>query len=189
MVDNFVGGMPLIDRTRKDMITCRVVPLPLLRTMKRHSSSSSLPPNVGKIVRRVRLKVPPPKNRAAATGGYKPKSSFLSGMQWARAGIPMVLFSILSAWVVGNAYGGKLREMEVAQGKASISLRQAALEAEHDEMMERLSKIVASDFDNTKRIKRPEEILEERRLERQRRNAWHRRFYRWITQQDGRKKD
>jgi hypothetical protein len=151
-------------------------------------SSSSLPPDVGKIVRRPRLKIPPPRTVAAARGD-KEKSSFLSGKQWAQAGIPLILFSILSAWVVGNAYGGKLREMEVAQGKASISLRQAALEAEHDEMMERLSKIVASDFDNTKRIKRPDEILEERRLERQRRNAWHRRFYRWVTNQDDRTQD
>ena len=150
--------------------------------------SSTVPPNVGKIVRRPRVKVPPPK-RVVSVDLKGKGSSYLSVAQWARAGIPLVLFSILSAWVVSNAYGGKLRELEASQGKASISLRQAALEAEHEEMMERLSKIVASDFDNTKRIKRPEEVLEERRLERQKRNAWHRRFYRWITNQDDRKAD
>jgi hypothetical protein len=75
---------------------------------------------------------------------------------------------------------GKLREMEVSQGKTSQSLRQAALEKEHEEMMERLAKIVQQDFDNTKRIKRPQEILEERKRERQRRNAWHRRAYRAV---------
>ena len=64
-----------------------------------------------------------------------------------------MLFSVLSAWVASNAYGGKLKEMEVSQGKSSISLRQAAFEAEYDEMMERLSKIIKDDsFDNTKRI-------------------------------------
>lgn len=98
-----------------------------------------------------------------------------------RAGLPFVLFSILSAWVVSKALEGKLKEMETAQGKTSKSLRQAALESEHDEMMERLNKIVADDaFDNTKRIQRPHEILEERRLARERKNAWYRRAYRWV---------
>lgn len=97
-----------------------------------------------------------------------------------RVGAPFVLFSILAAWVVSNALDGKLKEMEASQGKTSKSIRQAALEQEHDEMMERLNKIVAQDFDNTKRIKRPHEILEERRKEREKRNAWHRRAYRAI---------
>lgn len=97
-----------------------------------------------------------------------------------RVGAPFVLFSILSAWVVSNALDGKLREMEASQGKTSQSVRQASLAAEHDDMMERLNKIVAEDFDNTKRIKRPHEVLEERRREREKRNAWHRRAYRAV---------
>jgi hypothetical protein len=97
-----------------------------------------------------------------------------------KAGVPFVLFSVLAAWVVSNALDGKLKEMEVSQGKSSKSLRQAKLEVEHDEMLERLNKIVAKDFDNTKRIKRPQEVLEERRLERERRNRWYRRLYRWV---------
>jgi hypothetical protein len=97
-----------------------------------------------------------------------------------RAGLPFVLFSILGAWVVSRALQGKLKEMEAAQGKTSQSLRQAALQTEHDEMMDRLNKIVQTDFDNTKRIKRPHEILEERRLERERKNVWYRRLYRWA---------
>lgn len=101
-----------------------------------------------------------------------------------KAGLPLILFTILASWVVGNAYSGKLKELEASQGKVSISLRQAAVQKEHDEMVERLNTIVKQDFDNTKRIKRPEEILEERRKERERRNAWHRRFYRWITSKD-----
>jgi hypothetical protein len=100
------------------------------------------------------------------------------------AGLPFVLFSVLAAWVVSNAISGKLKEREKSLGLESRSIRQAELEAEHDEMMERLSKIVKQDFDNTKRIKRPEEILEERRLERERRNKWYRRLYRWITRQE-----
>jgi hypothetical protein len=97
------------------------------------------------------------------------------------AGVPFVLFSVLAAWVVSNAVDGKLKEMEVSQGKSSVSLRQAAMAEEHDDMMERLGKIVETDFDNTKRIKRPHEVLEERRLEREKRNAWHRRTWRAFT--------
>lgn len=98
-----------------------------------------------------------------------------------KAGLPFVLFSVLASWVVSNALDGKLKEMEASQGKTSKSIRQAKMEEEHEEMMERLNKIVAADFDNTKRIKRPHEVLEERRLERERRNAWHRRLYRWVA--------
>jgi hypothetical protein len=106
-----------------------------------------------------------------------------NSLQIVRVGLPLILFSVLSAWVVSNAYGGKLKELEVSQGKTSISIRQAALEAEHTEMLERLNKIVQSDYDNTKRIQRPEEVLEQRRLERQRRNVWYRRWYRAVTGQ------
>jgi hypothetical protein len=106
-----------------------------------------------------------------------------SSLQVIRVGLPLILFSVLSAWVVSNAYGGKLKEMEVSQGKTSMSIRQAAFEAEHTEMLERLNKIVQSDYDNTKRIQRPEEVLERRRLERQRRNVWYRRWYRALTGQ------
>jgi ribosomal protein L37E len=107
-----------------------------------------------------------------------------NSLQLVRVGFPLILFSLLSAWVIRNAYGGKLHELEVSQGKSSISIRQAALAAEHDDMMERLTKIVKDDnYDNTKRIKRPEEVLEERRLERQKRNVWYRRWYRAISGQ------
>jgi hypothetical protein len=61
-----------------------------------------------------------------------------------------------------------------------MSLRQAAMQEEHDEIMERIGKIVAQDFDNTKRIKRPDEILQERKQERRERNAWHRLTYRAV---------
>ena len=48
-------------------------------------------------------------------------------------------------------------------------------------MMEKLNKIRKEDFDNTKRIERPEEILERRRKEREQRNVWYRRWGRWIV--------
>ena len=47
-------------------------------------------------------------------------------------------------------------------------------------MMEKLTEIAARDFDNTKRIERPEEILARRRKEREARNVWYRRWGRWI---------
>lgn len=120
------------------------------------------------------------KKRVVHVGQMKKKDQVSGSKQLVKAGLPLILFSILGAWVVSNAYSGKLKEMEASQGKVSKSVRQAVLEEEHDEMMERLSKIVQADFDNTKRIKRPEEVLEERRLARERRNAWHRRLYRWV---------
>lgn len=101
------------------------------------------------------------------------------------AGLPFVFFSVLAAWVVSNALQGKLKERETAHGVTSQSLRQASLQVEHDETMEKMNKIVASqDFDNTKRIKRPEEILQERKRERERRNAWYRRLYRWVLRKE-----
>lgn len=63
------------------------------------------------------------------------------------------------------------------------SERQARMEEEKNDMMEKLNKLTSKEFDNTKRIERPEEILERRRKERQQRNVWYRRWGRWITGQ------
>jgi hypothetical protein len=57
------------------------------------------------------------------------------------------------------------------------------MEEEKNDMMEKLNKLTSKEFDNTKRIERPEEILERRRKERQQRNVWYRRWGRWITGQ------
>jgi hypothetical protein len=54
------------------------------------------------------------------------------------------------------------------------------MEEEQNDMLEKLSKIRKTDFDNTKRIERPEEILERRKREREQRNVWYRRWGRWI---------
>jgi hypothetical protein len=61
--------------------------------------------------------------------------------------------------------------------------RRDVMEEEHADMMETLNKIKKTDFDNTKRIERPEEILERRRREREARNVWYRQWGRWLTGQ------
>lgn len=61
------------------------------------------------------------------------------------------------------------------------SERQARLEQEQNDMMEKINKIRKTDFDNTRRIERPEEILERRKQEREKRNVWYRRAWRTIT--------
>ena len=63
------------------------------------------------------------------------------------------------------------------------SERQAVMDKEHEDMMGKLNKIMKEDFDNTKRIERPEEVLARRRKERQARNVWYRRWWRNITGQ------
>lgn len=45
-------------------------------------------------------------------------------------------------------------------------------------MVDKLNYYVNRDFDNTKRIERPEEVLERRRKEREARNVWYKRWYR-----------
>lgn len=64
------------------------------------------------------------------------------------------------------------------------SERQARLEKEQADMMEKINKIRKTDFDNTRRIERPEEILERRKKERERRNVWYRRAWRALTFQN-----
>ncbi len=64
------------------------------------------------------------------------------------------------------------------------SERQARLEKEQEDMMTKINKIRKTDFNNTKRIERPEEILERRRMERERRNVWYRRAWRAVTFQN-----
>ena len=52
------------------------------------------------------------------------------------------------------------------------------------DMVKKINKIKATDFDNTKRIERPEDVLERRAKEREQRNVWYRRSWRWMTRQD-----
>lgn len=97
-----------------------------------------------------------------------------------KAGLPLVLFAIGSTWVLQSAIDGKNKERATSLGQVSVSERQAKMEREHTSMLETIQKVRTTDFDNTKRIERPEEVLERRRRERAQRNVWYRRWGRWI---------
>lgn len=85
---------------------------------------------------------------------------------------------------MSNGIEGKNRERDTFQGRISKSERQAMMDKEHDDMMDKLNHIVNNqDFDNTKRIERPDEVLERRRREREARNVWYRRWWNGITGQ------
>ena len=101
-----------------------------------------------------------------------------------RAGLPLLIFAVGGSYVLKSAVEGKNTERDKSRGLISKSERQARLDAERDDMVEKLNKkINAQEFDNTKRIERPEEILERRMKEREERNRWYRRSWRWITGQ------
>jgi Cytochrome c oxidase assembly protein COX16 len=109
------------------------------------------------------------------------KSKELSGKQlFLRAGLPFVFFSLGAWWVLTSAIDGKLKERAVSRREVSQSERQAVMEEEHEDMMEKLTKAAKKDFDNTKRIERPEDILARRRAEREKRNIWYRRLWRRV---------
>ncbi|GFH56642.1 hypothetical protein CTEN210_13118 [Chaetoceros tenuissimus] len=111
-----------------------------------------------------------PKNKA-------PPSTFL----FMKAGLPLMLFTIGASYVVKSGIEGKQREADAYKGASSKSERQARLEQEQNDMMEKISKIRKTDFDNTRRIERPEEILERRKQERERRNRWYNRAWRFVS--------
>jgi hypothetical protein len=104
-------------------------------------------------------------------------------MYFVQAGLPMLLFCGLGVWVVSNGLEGKNRERDAFQGRLSKSERQAVMEKEHDEMMEKLNHMMQQEFDNTKRIERPEEVLARRRKEREARNVWYKRWWRAVSGQ------
>ena len=100
-----------------------------------------------------------------------------------RAGVPMLLFCGLGVWVVSNGIEGKNKERDAAQGRLSVSERQAMMNKEHSDMMQKMTHIVGQDFDNTKRIERPDEVLSRRRKERESRNVWYKRWWHSIRGQ------
>lgn len=97
-----------------------------------------------------------------------------------RAGLPFLLFSLGAWWVVASAIDGKLKERAASRREVSLSERQVLMEDEHTDMMTRLNKAAKTDFDNTKRIERPEDILRRRKADRDKRNVWYRRTWRWV---------
>lgn len=98
-------------------------------------------------------------------------------MYLVQAGLPLFLFCGLGVWVVSSGIDGKNRERDAFQGRISKSERQAIMDKEHDEMMNKLNRMVKQDFDNTKRIERPEEVLARRRKEREAQSVWYRRIW------------
>ena len=101
-----------------------------------------------------------------------------------KAGLPLLLFSVGASVMLKSGVEGKNIERDKSKGFVSKSERQARLDAERDQMMEKLNKrIKTQDFDNTKRIERPEEILERRKKERENRNRWYKRTWRWLAGQ------
>ena len=59
------------------------------------------------------------------------------------------------------------------------------MDKEHDDMMEKLKDFTSREFDNTRRIERPEEVLERRRRERQARNVWYKRWWNNLVNTGG----
>jgi hypothetical protein len=57
------------------------------------------------------------------------------------------------------------------------------MDKEHDDMMNKLNRMMKEDFDNTKRIERPDEVLARRRKEREAQKVWYRRIWRNVTGQ------
>mmetsp|Transcript_20566 Transcript_20566/g.31354 ORF Transcript_20566/g.31354 Transcript_20566/m.31354 type:complete len:192 (+) Transcript_20566:155-730(+) len=143
---------------------------PWLQT-RSSSSSSSFPPEQ----RKPRIAI---RGSSGNNHSIQPTTTFAKG--FVRAGLPMILFSLGSLWVVQIAMDGKNKEREKFKGETSRSERQARMDEEKEDMMNILNKKMQEDFDNTKRIERPDQVLERRRKERERRNVWYRRCARRI---------
>merc|ERR1712071_190428 len=87
-----------------------------------------------------------------------------------------------AAYVLSTAIEGKNKEREGAKGTGftiSKSERQYKMEKEKDAMMDKLQLKMKEDFDNTKRIERPEDVLARRKKERDERSRWRKRVGRW----------
>ena len=120
---------------------------------------------------------------AAAAPAPAPPKPPPGGHLFIKAGLPLILFSVGASYVLKDAIEGKNKERDAVKGASSKSERQARMEREQEDMMEKINRNMAKDFDNTRRIERPEEILERRKMERERRNRWYRRAWRFVTRQ------
>mmetsp|Transcript_2998 Transcript_2998/g.8547 ORF Transcript_2998/g.8547 Transcript_2998/m.8547 type:complete len:145 (+) Transcript_2998:190-624(+) len=123
-------------------------------------------------------------HRQVARRWMATKAKDTGSMHLVKAGLPLILFCGLGVWVVANGIEGKNKERDMFQGRISKSERQHLMEKEHDEMMDKLNRVVSQDFDNTKRIERPEDVLARRRKEREARNVWYRRYWRLLRGQE-----
>jgi hypothetical protein len=125
---------------------------------------------------------PPHKKPAGASSRLSTSASNFH--LFVKAGLPLLLFSVGASIMLKSGVEGKNIERDKSKGFVTKSERQARLDAERDQMIEKLNKrIKTQDFDNTKRIERPEEILERRKKEREDRNKWYKRTWRWLSGQ------
>ena len=127
-------------------------------------------------------KRPAAASSASASTAAPPKPP-PGGHLFIKAGLPLILFSVGASYVLKDAIEGKNKERDAVKGASSKSERQARMEREQEDMLEKINRSMAKDFDNTRRIERPEEILERRKMERERRNRWYRRAWRFVTRQ------
>mmetsp|Transcript_8329 Transcript_8329/g.15060 ORF Transcript_8329/g.15060 Transcript_8329/m.15060 type:complete len:158 (-) Transcript_8329:316-789(-) len=127
---------------------------------------------------------PNKKPNITAASGRLPIQQPSSFHLFVKAGLPFLLFSVGASLVLKNGLEGKNIERDKSRGFVTKSERQARLDSERDDMMEKLNKRIKTvDFDNTKRIERPEEILDRRMKEREDRNKWYNRTWRFVTRQ------
>ena len=128
-------------------------------------------------------KRPAAASSSSASAAAAPPKPPPGGHLFIKAGLPLILFSVGASYVLKDAIEGKNKERDAVKGASSKSERQARMEREQEDMMEKINRNMAKDFDNTRRIERPEEILERRKMERERRNRWYRRAWRFVTRQ------
>ncbi|KAL3757300.1 hypothetical protein ACHAWU_008461 [Discostella pseudostelligera] len=125
---------------------------------------------------------PKPKTPRASSRLPLPPPTASNFHLFVKAGLPLLLFSVGASVMLKSGVEGRNIERDKSKGFVSKSERQARLDAERDQMMEKLNKRIKTvDFDNTKRIERPEEILERRKKEREDRNRWYKRTWRWLS--------
>jgi len=103
----------------------------------------------------------------------------MSSFQLIKQGIPTVGFIVLGAYSLSVFVEGKNKAVDLSRGK-SRSEREAEVEREYEKILSKLP----SDFDNTKRVPRPDDLYrvekekflkkqwEERESERRKKSWW-----------------
>ena len=92
-----------------------------------------------------------------------------------RQGLPTIGFVILGAYSLSVFVEGKNKAIDLSRGK-SVSEREAEVEKEYKKILAKLPK----DFDNTKRVQRPDDLyriekekfLKKRAAERKEKGRW-----------------
>mmetsp|Transcript_11422 Transcript_11422/g.17319 ORF Transcript_11422/g.17319 Transcript_11422/m.17319 type:complete len:146 (-) Transcript_11422:87-524(-) len=115
--------------------------------------------------------------KSTSNANKKPPHSFM------RVGMPFLLFVAGGTYFLSIALDDRLKDKEqMRELGGSKSDRQFQMEQEKENLLRKLQKdIETKEFDNTRRIERPEEVLARRKKEREERNRWYKRTWRWIT--------